>query len=100
MPRPDAQVGHDPLGYGSLVSNEEDESEPRISGWLHRHVEVVFLALFLVFLGYAASAYLDLKRGQLGPDDANVIGVLGGIAAAIAAGICCTVTVLRKRKAR
>lgn len=82
------------------MHSDEDESEPRISGWLQRHMEIVFLALFVVFLGYAASAYLDLTRGQLGPDDANVIGVFGGIAAAIAAGICCTVTIVRKRNAR
>jgi hypothetical protein len=63
-------------------------------------MEALWGALCIVFLIYAASAFVSLQRGELGPDAANVIGVFGGIIAGIAAGIISVVTMARKRRAR
>jgi hypothetical protein len=77
---------------------EEDEKEPRVSGWVHNHTEFVWGALGIVFLIYAANSLFNLARGVLGPDDSNVIGVVGGVLAAIAGAILCVTTVRRKRR--
>jgi hypothetical protein len=63
-------------------------------------MEALWGALCIVFLIYAATAFVHLQRGELGPDAANVIGVFGGIIAAVAAGIISVVTMVRKRRTR
>ncbi len=77
---------------------EHEEKEPRFSGWLHRHAELVWAALAVVFLLYAATALVNLGHGVLGPDDSNVIGLFGGVIAAVAGAILCATTVARKRR--
>lgn len=67
---------------------------------MHNHTEVIWGALCIIFLIYAASSFVHLENGELGTDAFNVIGVFGGVLAAIAAGIIGTVTALGKRKAR
>jgi hypothetical protein len=76
----------------------EEEKEPRVSGWVHRHTELVWGALAIVFLIYAGTAFFNLQRGVVGPDDSNIIGVFGGVIAAIAGAILCATTVARKRR--
>jgi hypothetical protein len=85
--------------YSSAVE-EEDEKEPRVSGWVHNHTELVWAALAIVFLIYAATSFFNLAHGVLGPDDSNIIGVFGGVLAAIAGAILCATTVRRKRRVR
>lgn len=83
-----------------IRDSDPDEQPGGLGGWVSRHAEVVWGALCIVFLIYAATAFVNLQRGVFGPDDSNVIGVIGGIVAAIAAGIICVVTIVRKRRSR
>jgi hypothetical protein len=80
-------------------SPENDEKQGRFAGWLHTHTEWVWGALAVVFLIYAATSVVNLNRGVLGPDDSNVIGVIGGLLATIAGVILCVTTIVRKRRA-
>ena len=66
---------------------DTDERDPRFAGWLHRHADLVWYALCVVFVIYAVTAFVNVQRGVLGPDHSNVISTFGGIIAAIAAGI-------------
>jgi hypothetical protein len=78
----------------------DDDEKPRgFAGWLHTHTEFVWGALAIVFLIYAATSGVNIGHGVLGPDDSNVIGVIGGVAAAIAGAILCVTTIVRKRRA-
>lgn len=74
-----------------------DEKEPRFAGWVHRHTELVWAALAVVFVIYAISALVNVSRGVVGVDYANVISTFGGFIAAIAAGVFAVRTRREKR---
>jgi hypothetical protein len=84
----DEPVNEEPVG---------DEKEPRFAGWVHRHTELVWAALGVVFVIYGISALVNVTQGVLGIDYANVISTFGGFIAAIVAGILALRTRREKR---
>jgi hypothetical protein len=77
----------------------DDEREGRISGWIHRHAELVWYALAIVFVIYGATALVNLSRGVVGPDHSNLISTFGGIIAGTAAAIIGWRTARDKKRA-
>lgn len=65
----------------------DDDREPRFAGWVHRHTELVWGVLALVFAGYGVSAAINVAHGVAGPDHSNWISTVGGLLAAVAAAV-------------
>jgi Zn-dependent protease with chaperone function len=78
---------------------EDDDQDPRVLGWVHRHTELLWALIGVVFLVYGASAIVQWHNGVLGTDYANVISSVGGIVAAIAAGILALRGLRERRRA-
>jgi hypothetical protein len=76
----------------------KDDDEPRVLGWVHRHTELLWAVIGLVFLLYGISAFVQLQRGVVGVDYANVISSVGGVVAAIVAGILAIRGVVERRR--
>lgn len=74
-----------------------DDDEPRVLGWVHRHTELLWGVISLVFLLYGISAFVQLQHGVVGVDYSNVISTVGGVVAAIVAAIL-AVRGLRERR--
>ncbi|AMM20966.1 hypothetical protein AX769_13525 [Frondihabitans sp. PAMC 28766] len=66
---------------------EDDDQDPRVLGWVHRHTELLWVLIGVVFLIYGVNAIVQLAGGVVGPDYSNVISSFGGVIAAIVAGI-------------
>lgn len=85
------------LNDSALDDSADDERQPGFAGWAHRHTELVWAALAVVFVIYAVSALVNVTRGVLGTDYSNVISTFGGFIAAIVAAVLAVRTRREKR---
>ncbi|RKR73995.1 hypothetical protein [Frondihabitans australicus] len=77
---------------------EDDDREPRVLAWVHRHTDLLWAVIGLVFLIYGISAFVQLRQGVVGVDYANVISSFGGVIAAVVAWILAVRGALERRR--
>ena len=75
-----------------------DDDEPRVLGWVHRHTELLWGVIGVVFLIYGASAFVQWQKGVVGVDYSNVISTFGGIVAFVAASVLAIRGVRERRR--
>ena len=76
-----------------------DDDEPRVLGWVHRHTNLLWSVIGLIFLIYGINALVMWHAGTVGPDYSNVISTFGGIIAAIAAAVLAVRGARERRRA-